>query len=208
MKTAVIICLLSFSGAVLPAFTQDDIHPKGWFKTGSNPAGFRIGFDNQSPHHGNQSVFIESIGSSKGFCTLMQLFSNESYRNQRLKMTGYVKSGGSADTAFMWVRIDDVEKKITADFDNMHDRLIVGTKDWTKYEIVFDVPESKCVINYGFAVLGSGKAWIDNISIETVDRSVLKTAKPLNAENPGYPDTVICPDKPINLDFEEGEQNF
>jgi hypothetical protein len=63
---------------------------------------------------------------------------------------------------------DDFDKLVTADFDNMMDRPIIGTKLLTKCVIVFDVPESPCVINYGFILKGGGNAWFDNVSFEIV----------------------------------------
>jgi len=125
-------------------------------------------------------------------------------------MTGYIKSLGN-DTTAMWIRIDDYTKRMTGDFDNMGDRSIIGNKDWTKCEIVFDVPDSECIINYGVILAGPGKTWFDNISFEIVSSAIDKTTMDLNEELPqegirqlfeqypnGFPEKL-----PVNLDFEE-----
>jgi hypothetical protein len=86
----------------------------------------------------------------------------------------------------------------------MEDRPIMGTTYWSKYEIVFDVPDATCTINFGIAVVGNGKAWIDNISIEINNDITYKTANYLNQPFPEewtFPENL--PDIPVNLDFEE-----
>ncbi len=120
-------------------------------------------------------------------------------------MTGYIQSTGSDTTlTTMWIRVDDFDKRVTADFDNMMDRPIIGTRFWTKCEIVFDVPESLCAINYGFILEGGGKAWFDNVSFEIVSSSVFKTANNLNLP---FQDEYQIPHnllkEPDNLDFEQ-----
>jgi hypothetical protein len=113
----------------------------------------------------------------------------------------------------MWLRVDDFDKKVSADFDNMSDRAITGTNDWTKCEIIFDVPESRNMLFFGFILNGPGKIWVDNVSFKIVDNSVGKTAnnidQPMSPEMLGslkgfldkYP--AILPEKPAaNLNFE------
>jgi hypothetical protein len=110
--------------------------------------------------HGQKSGYIESVvDTTSVYGVFMQYCSEKNFKGERVKMTGYIQSIGS-DTSLttMWVRVDDFDKRVTADFDNMMDRPNIGTKLWTKCVIVFDVPESPCVINYGFILEGGGKA--------------------------------------------------
>jgi hypothetical protein len=159
-------------------FINPDIVPKGWTKSGNNHVSYKVGVDNQISQHGHKSVSIESIDEKHtGFCTLTQICSEKNFKGKRVKMTGYIKTQGTIDTAQMWVRVDNLDKKIFADFDNMDDRPLIGTKDWIKREIVFDVPDSRCVILYGFFLHGVGKIWFDNISFEIVNASISTTGK-------------------------------
>lgn len=202
MKTLLKILSFFFLCFILSGFISDDIIPKGWFKAGNNPKAYKVGIDSKIFQHAAKSAFIESIEKQPtGFCTVMQTIMDQTYSNKRVKMTGYIKNEGKADTALMWVRIDDLDKKVMGDFDNMNNRPITGTMDWKKYEIIFDVPASKCTINYGLVLVGSGKAWIDNVSFEIVDKSTTKTARYSNVPlSPGY----IMKEAPgkFNLDFE------
>jgi hypothetical protein len=141
----------------------------------------------------------------------MQSIVMKNLSGKRVKMTGFIKSQGTNVTGSMWMRVDDIGNKIFADFDNMMDRPVTGNSDWTKCEIVFDVPE-KCVLFFGFIFTGSGKIWVDNVSLEVVSNTMEKTARSLDEPFPeeylsqlkGYEQNI--PEKlPINLDFEEIE---
>jgi hypothetical protein len=180
--------------------------PAGWFKAGNRYDNYEVGTDNQNAQQGQKSGFIELVAdTTSGFGTLMQYCSEKNFKGKRVKMTGYIQSAASDTTlTTMWIRVDDFDKRVTADFDNMMDRPIIGTRFWTKCEIVFDVPESPCVINYGFLLEGGGKAWLDNVSFDIVSSSVFKTAYNLNLPfQDEYQIPQNLPEEPDNLDFEE-----
>ncbi len=192
--------------------SQGLTEPNGWHLSGSRPDMCKTGVDNQISQHGQKSATIESIRENPtGFSTLMQRCNVKEFKGKRIKMTGYIKSQGLSDTASMWIRVDDIDKKMVLDFDNMMDRPVVGTKDWTKCEIIFDVPD-RSVVFYGFIFKGVGKIWMDNVSFEVVESSTAKTTQTLNEPFPDqyleqlkqYPLGKELPEIiPVNLDFEE-----
>jgi hypothetical protein len=205
-KIIIITTILSFVYACEKNDSNKTTDPSGWFKAGNRYDNYDISTDNQNAQHGQKCGFIESVvDTTTGFGTLMQDCSEKNFKGKRIKMTGYVQSFGSETTlASMWIRVDDLDKRIIAEFDNMMDRPIIGTKLWTKCVIVFDVPESPCVVNYGLILDGTGKAWIDNISFEIVSSSTFKTAYYLNEPFLNeYQIPQNLPDEPVNLDFEE-----
>jgi hypothetical protein len=210
MKSLQFFFMFMFVAFSLGCSKDDNANPSdphGWILAGSLPEDYKIGNDNQNFHHGAQSGYLESISDTiEGFGTIMQFCSGDDFRGERVKMTGYVQTlaPGSSSTQ-MWVRVDDYDLQVTADFDNMEDRPIIGTRFWTKCEIVFDVPESNCVINYGMLLVSTGKAWFDYISFEIVDSSINKTAYYLNDPFPEGNDQLPenLPEHPVNLDFEE-----
>jgi hypothetical protein len=183
--------------------------PEGWILSADRP-GYKASVDNKIFYHGRNSALIESaVENSSSFCSLMQNMVVNDFRGKRVKMTGYIKLEGMNDSAQMWVRVDDIGRKMSADFDNMSGRPLIGKHDWTRCEIIFDVP-GKSLIFFGFILNGAGKMWVDNVSFEAVPASVAKTAKPLNAPLPAaYLDQIKdvpeqLEDKlPANLDFEE-----
>ena len=69
----------------------------------------------------------------------MTMIEADPYRNNRLRMTGYAKSSLVEVRAGFWMRVDGPNQELLG-FDNMHDRPIIGTTEWTKSQIVLNVP--------------------------------------------------------------------
>jgi hypothetical protein len=203
-----IINLIFTNSSAASGSSQENIIPEGW-NFGADRTSFKAGADYKVAQHGESCATIESIvDNPANFCTIMQNMIAKDLGGKRIKMTGFIKSQGISDIGTMWVRVDDYSNNITADFDNMMDRPVTGNSDWTRCEIIFDVPE-KCGIYFGFIFKGSGKIWVDNVSFEPVDNSVPKTAQNINQPLPEEYINQLknysgeLPEKPpVNLDFE------
>ncbi|HET6557569.1 MAG TPA: helix-turn-helix domain-containing protein [Prolixibacteraceae bacterium] len=164
---------------------------EGWFLAGNKPNSYSIGLDKSVYKSGGSSAFLESMDEKiEGFGTLMQTSSAEEYLGKRIKMTAFVKSDKVVDWAGMWFRVDSKESRKSLSFDNMQDRPIKGSNDWTKCEIILDVPEESGTLNYGVLLSGTGKVWFDNITFEVVDK--------VNAK---LTNDIFEYKKPSNLDF-------
>ncbi len=174
--------------------------PKGWFKAGSEPKSYEMGIDKGAGKDGGQAATIKSINKKiKGFGTLMQYCLPDNYLGKRVRMSGLVKTKEVADWCGLWFRIDQKESKKTLGFDNMHDgekdRSIKGTTDWTRYEIVLDVPLHASNLAYGALLVGTGQIWFDEIKFEIVETNVPLTG---NSEK-----SVMPSKEPVNLDFDK-----
>ena len=170
--------------------------PTGWFIAGSNPKSYEMGTDKGAGQNGSNAATIKSIRRKiHGFGTLMQNCLPDNYLGKRVRMSGYVKTANVSDWAGLWFRIDQQGSNKSLGFDNMHDgkmdRSIKGTTDWTKYEIVLDVPSNSSNLAYGALLVGTGQIWFDNLKFEIVDNSVPKTGEGNQKK------------EPINLDFEK-----
>jgi hypothetical protein len=196
MKTTKAILFLFLSSLFFIGFIQSDVKINGWFQAGSAPESYLSGIDTKIAENGQKSVFTESKGEvSEGFSTVMQYCDAKNYLGTKIKMTGYLKAQNVKDWSGMWLRIDSKTQGETLGFDNMQDRPVTGNSDWTKCEIIMDVPEESMTLNYGFLLSGSGKVWFDNVTFEILNNTSPKILK----------DRVILPvpEKPLNLDFEE-----
>ena len=69
---------------------------------------------------------------------------------------------------------------------------ITGDTEWTRYEIVLDVPEVATLIAFGVLISGPGDVWIDDLAFDVVDTSVPTTGA---QQQPSW--------EPANLDFEK-----
>ena len=170
---------------------QDPQMPLGWFAAGSDPSAYEMGCDDRITNTGKCSGYLKSIRPSQGFGTLMQVFKADEYRSKRLRMTGFCKSSLVKEWAGLWMRVDGKKEELLG-FDNMQNRPITGTTDWTKYQIVMDVSDASADIAFGALLVGDGWIWCDTFEFEIVDTNTPTTV----AKDSAYPD------HPLNLDFE------
>jgi len=171
---------------------------KGWYISGASPANYEIGIEN-SAERGGKVAYLKSIKSGGNFGTIMQTFFPEAFLDKRVRLTGFIKSENINDWAGMWFRVDGEDKKMLS-FNNMQNRPIEGTTNWTKYEIVLDVPQKSKAIAYGVLICGEGKVWIDDLEFEVVDKSVrVSEMGPVKKNGSGQQN------KPVNNHFEETE---
>jgi hypothetical protein len=166
--------------------------PTGWHVAGSTPGDYEF-TQTAIASSGKYGSLIEAkSATASGFGTLMQTIAADDYRGARWRLSGYMKTEQAA-RAQMWMRVDGPEGKLLA-FDNMDSRVVSGTADWKRYEIVLDVPSTSVDIAFGYFLAGSGKVWGDNFKLEKVDATV-----PVTATSPGIPG---MPKAPANPDFE------
>jgi hypothetical protein len=183
--------------------------PEGWIRKGSNPESYDMGIDKGAAQDGKDAATIKSIDTAiDGFGTLMQDCLPDKYLGKRVKMTGYMKTKDVKNWAAFWLRVDRKESLTPFTFDNMHvgkDRSVKGTTDWTKYEIVLDVPAQASNIAFGALIAGTGQIWFNNIKFDTVYFSLPITG----IENAIATDTAHRPaplqvqPEPTNLDFQK-----
>ena len=171
---------------------------KDWIIAGSHPQSYDMGIDKGAGKEGNNAATIKSTAKKiNGFGTLMQICQAKGFHGKRVKMSGLVKTEKVEDWAGLWLRIDQKDSDEILGFDNMHDgktdRSIKGTTDWTRYEIVLEVPANAAYLAYGALLSGKGQVWFDDIRFEEVDPSV-----PVTGKEPA----VNIPREPVNLDFE------
>ena len=170
----------------------------GWFDGGTidglaNEGAYELGTSSRCSHSGTKCGFIKSTTKRyRGGATLMQMFRAGSYKGERIKLSGWTKSKDITGWAGMWMRVDAVNSPEHLSFDNMQNRPIKGTNDWTKHEIVLDVPQTSSSIALGVLLYGPGQIWIDDFEIQIVAPDV-----PLTEFKVSRTET------PVNLDFSE-----
>jgi hypothetical protein len=171
--------------------------PSGWFKAGSKPNSYEMGIEKGAGQDGRNAATIKSIDEMiDGFGTLMQQSKPGKFLGKRVRMTGFVKSDYVTFWAGLWLHVDQPDLQQPLSFDNMSERPILGTIDWTKYEIILDVPNNASLMAYGALLKETGQIWIDNITFEIVDDNVPTTGLQIDIN-------FVIPNEPANLDFEK-----
>ncbi len=174
MKKHIIYSLLLL--AVTCSLVSYDL-PKGWFKAGSDPEKYDMGVEMGMGMNSKYAATIKSLEHKKihGFGTLMQDCSPEKYLGKRVRMTGYMRTQDVKRWAGFWFRVDQAGSKKPLAFDNMQRRAATGTSEYTRYEIVLDVPQNASNLAYGALLAGPGQIWFDDINFEIVDKNIPTT---------------------------------
>ena len=162
--------------------------PEGWFIAGSHPRDYEAGVIAEAIDV-KAAAYLRARVASIGFGTIMQQFLADLYRGNRVRFAALVRSEGVERWAGLWMRVDGTGKRTLA-FDNMQNRAITGTTDWTPHAVVLDVPgRESTMIAFGVLLNGPGQLWITDVRVEIVGPEVRTTSGRL------------LRDHPINLDF-------
>ncbi len=165
MRQSILITLICVGFISLSFDKIDD-----WVKCGSKPQSYVMGLDVTTAKIGKNSATIKSIETSiEGFGSLANKLDPKLFLGKRVKMWAYVKSKDVVNWAGLWLRIDGKDSPNSLAFDNMYNRGIKGTTNWTKYEIVLDVPSNATNFVYGALLDGTGQIWFDDITFEVID---------------------------------------
>jgi Cytochrome P450 len=169
--------------------------PLGWLCIGDCPQDYEIGVKENYGINGDNSAFIKAkTNSSRGYGSLMQQLQPELYLNERVRLTGYLKTNNVRGKAALWMQISAPRGQILG-FDNMGDRFLVGTNDWRMYEIVLDVPQASSGIHFGATLNGTGEFYVCSLRLEVVSSDVQTTDEYHKNHVKGYPQV------PTNLSF-------
>lgn len=236
-----IIFILTFILISTPAFAQipqptpvsqtqttELKQPGGWWKTGSHPKDYDFHLDPNVKRNGKASGTMRSepTATKESHGSMMQTFKPDSFRGKRIRLSGYLKTENVLGWSGFWLRVDGSTDSLESfAFDNMTNRLLKGTIDWKKYEVVLDVSEKAELIAFGVNLSGSGQVWADDLQIEIVSSDIASTNPPITLEmeamrkedeeifrkDPkkfaGYREVSLksrktSPSQPVNMNFE------
>jgi len=180
---ALIAAALAATVVVVQASTLDESVPKPWFKNGAPPAVnlCKAGIDTAIESAGTPNITLKCDTKEEGFVGVMQNFVATDYVGKRVRFSALVRAAGVEGWAGLWMRVDDKDKPNSA-FDNMQNRAITGTSDWTPYSVVLDVSQKAQGIFLGTLMIGKGQVWISDLRFDVVGDDVPSTDQ-LNASS-------------------------
>lgn len=201
MKVASAAVLLGAIGTVGGRSTP----PAGWF-AGGDSTEYRASEDvsRRPGGYGYQSAMLQSITPQPAsFGLLKQSIRADDFRGRRVRLTGYIRTAERNDgTAHLWMRVDAQNGTAAADY--MVTRPVLPGTDWSRYSVVLDVPANAIGITFGFALVGAGQAWLDDVALDVVGRDVPVTAEAdAVAFRPSRSGYATARRQPLNLDFEQ-----
>jgi hypothetical protein len=141
------------------------------FRASAQPDfGFAVSISTEKPYAGMQCAEVARLqGSPYGEAAggLGQRIDATPYRQRRIRLKAAVRAevGGWGNQAHLWLIAERGGEPLRADA--MLDRPITSS-EWRLYSIDMDVPATADHIDYGLALVGSGRAWLEDVSITAV----------------------------------------
>ncbi len=165
--------------------------PQGWVKIGD---GDRSSYDVQvlaDAGIDGAGLYVARIAnSSASFSGVGQSVASTRYAGKKVRLAASLKTvdvdGGYAG---IWIRVDKGAEMLM--LNNMNQRGVTGTTDWSEYETVILVDPSSTTIVFGALLVGEGSMYADRFSLDIVPDDT-----PLTDDG-----TQTIRDVPINLDF-------
>jgi hypothetical protein len=171
---------------------------------------YEVTLDKETKVSGEASLHVKGVGSNRSYFSMFQGFKADAYHGKRLRFSGQLRTKEVQDKvrpdeqfarAFLWLLIHNTKGQQVVS-DEMFDRSLRGTNDWTRCEIVVDVPHDAHKITIGARMILEGEMWVDDLQLEVVGKNVKPTVEPqlIMYERPIQKD---LPDQPVNLDLEK-----
>jgi hypothetical protein len=139
--------------------------------TGEQPTGWRSETIYEwtvtgDPRHGGEhSLRLRSAGNGRSGAVIASVPADP-VRGKRLILHGWIKTDGVKGSAALFLRVDGGGGA----FDNMRDRGITGTVDWTEVAVDVDVPAGGERVVFGPLLSAEGTAWFDDLRFEVSDQ--------------------------------------
>lgn len=158
--------------------------PRGW---GGGPPE-TIAVDGEVVHGGRWSVRLERDASSpQEFSTITKSIPMD-FQGKTLEWRGFLRTQDVSGYVGLWMREDGVAGPVA--FENMQQRQVRGTREWTEYSITLPVRADARMLFFGVLVGGTGTVWADDLQLLVDGKPVWDAPK------------VERPKTPIDLDRE------
>jgi hypothetical protein len=158
---------------------------------GQDASEYAAEVDRAITHSGKAAMSMRSIvAKPTTFRAVTQQIKADTYRGRRVRLAGFLKTRDVVAWSGLWLRVDGPDSRLA--FDNMASRPVKGMTDWTRYEVVLDVPEAAVRLAFGPLLVGAGQVWADDLSLDVVDPKAVKATEP----------AISYAERASNLDFE------
>ena len=97
------------------------------------------------------------------------------WRGKRLELSAYLRTEDVERAAWVHMRIWSGSDRVSAESGGTRP-YVDGTSDWTRKTVVLDVPADATRIEFGAALWGPGRVWIDEFALELVPQTVATTS--------------------------------
>ena len=159
----------------------DDASP--WFMVGRGRYQYRANLVEGEKHSGARSLKLTAFSNQSSYGALTQWISPKPYAGQRVRVRFWLKQLGVQRFGEAWVRVmDEHSYRSGLGAVGITQNLAINN-EWHLVERVLDVPANALDLELGVGLLGAGDIWIDDVSIDVVDKKT-PLSTPTLAESP------------------------
>jgi C-terminal processing protease CtpA/Prc len=133
--------------------------PRGW---GGGPRE-TIFADNNIVHSGKWAARLDRDAESAGKFSTITIGIPVDFTGTRIELRGFLKTENVSEYAGLWMREDSDGGSVA--FDNMQNRELKGTREWTEYSIVLPLRSEAKNLVFGVLSSGTGKMWADDLQL-------------------------------------------
>jgi C-terminal processing protease CtpA/Prc len=207
----ILICFL----CAFSLFSQKDLNlnfeelngeklPEKWFVPRGNSSGYSFTIDSLVKQEGKYSLQISRVGSDKSYAVCSNGIPAK-YSAKSITLKGYVKTEGIKNGwAGLWLRVDG--EGVPLQFDNMEERGLTGTNDWKEYSIKLKYPEGAKQIVFGVLTTGTGKVWVDHLSVLVDNTPIEKAQEKVITVSKAEADTAFSAGSGIHIESLTAQQ--
>ena len=157
--------------------------PAAWQITGSRAPDYEAGLLPGITCEGDRVAQLRlrsAVSERAGFGALVQCIAATRYLGRRVCFSAMARTCEVTGWAGLWLRVDGPGGMLT--LDNMQDRALRGTTDWTQASIVLDVAHQATHLLFGALLSGAGALDLARLRFEKAGEAVPVTVGPLPDE--------------------------
>lgn len=173
LPLALALTLLAAPGGAQPPTAGPGLDTQFTFETdhpGNTPRGWgggppdTISVDGQIVHGGRWSARLQRRASSPDadFSTMTMALPVD-FAGTTVEWRGFLRSDSVSGFFGLWLRQDGGAGVLA--FDNMQQRQLKGTTDWTEYSITLPVHADARQLVFGVLTSGTGTVWVDDLQL-------------------------------------------
>src|SRR5215471_11925330 len=150
---------------------QTGTMPRGW----SRGPQATIFIDEAIVHTGRRSARLERNASSPDMFSTITKAVPVDFRGTSVEWLGYLRTKDVSEFTGLWLREDGMAGPVA--FDNMQQRQIKGTQDWTEYSITLPLRSEARQVFFGVLIAGTGTVWADDLQLLVDGKPVWQAPK-------------------------------
>ncbi|HYV98075.1 MAG TPA: hypothetical protein VE967_11515 [Gemmatimonadaceae bacterium] len=198
--------------AVAVSPPQDRL-PQGWTVTDQQYA-YKVSLDTVA-HGGASSGHIVATGTDANVSMFVsQAIKADDFRGKRVRFSAWIRArnAGTAATRGGVIFLRAEGGGVALNSYSTGNRPVGGSSDWTRRQIVLDIPPATIGLTFGFGMGGPGEIWIDDAVLEAAEADA-PVSRPLGKapvaergkaalQSKLY---AAAPKDPVNMDFEKAK---